>query len=172
MKIKDIEKHLVSVNDFPKKGISFKDITPLFLKPDVIKEIINTMKKLLENIEFDIIVAPESRGYLFGLPLALELNKPFVMIRKPNKLPRKTISVKYDLEYGSNVLEVHKDDIPKNSKILIVDDLIATGGTSIAIQELMAKLKCSVVAQIYLIELTKLVQFDKLIGKIFSLIKY
>lgn len=172
MKIKDIEKYLVSVNDFPKKGISFKDITPLFLRPDVIKEIINIMKMQLKNIEFDVIVAPESRGYLFGLPLSLELNKPFVMIRKPNKLPRKTLSVKYDLEYGSNILEVHKDDIPPNSKVLIVDDLIATGGTSIAIQELMSKLNCSVVAQIYLIELTKLVQFNKLEGEIFSLIKY
>ncbi len=172
MKISDIENAIVSINDFPKKGIVFRDITPLFLDPIKINFIIDEMAKLLQSIDFDVIVAPESRGYLFAVPLALKLNKPFVMVRKPNKLPRAKLSIDYELEYGHNILEIHKNDIKPNSKVLIVDDLLATGGTSCAIQEMVKQLDSLVVAHMYLIELEGLIKDQRLIGKVYSLIKF
>lgn len=172
MEIKDIENTIAKIKDFPKKGIIFRDITPLFLEPKKINFVIDKMIEKISSIDVDIIVAPESRGYLFGLPLALRMNKPFVMVRKPNKLPREKLSIDYELEYGNNTLEIHKNDIKENSKILIVDDLLATGGTTCAIQELMHQLKANVVAQVYLIELDGLADKTKLKGNVISLIKY
>lgn len=172
MDYKDIKDSIISVLDFPKKGIDFKDITSLFLDHKKIDFILEEMANFAKTFDFDVVVAPESRGFLFGVPLALKLKKPFVMVRKPNKLPRETESIEYSLEYGKGVLEVHKDDIKPNSKVLIVDDLIATGGTSIAIQKLMSKLNASVAGQVYLIELVNLCNHDSLEGKFFSLIKY
>lgn len=172
MKISDIEKTIVSIGDFPKKGIVFRDITPLFLEPKKIEFIIEQMAFYLSSIDIDVIVAPESRGYLFGVPLALKLNKPFVMVRKPNKLPRPKLSIDYELEYGHNILEIHKEDIKPNSKVLIVDDLLATGGTSCAIQEMIKQFNSKVVAHMYLIELEGLVKNQKLEGEVFSLIKF
>lgn len=172
MKISDIEKAIVSIQDFPKKDILFRDITPLFLDPNKINFIIDQMYNELSKVEYDVIVAPESRGYLFGLPLALKANKPFVMVRKPNKLPRPKLSIDYELEYGHNILEIHKDDIKPNSKVLIVDDLLATGGTSCAIQEMIKQLDSKVVGHMYLIELVGLANKSKLEGQVFSLIKF
>lgn len=172
MDIKDIEKSIAKIDDFPKKGIVFRDITPLFLEPTKVNFIIDEMIKFINPNNIDIVVAPESRGYLFGLPLALKINKPFVMVRKPNKLPREKLSIDYELEYGKNTLEIHKNDIKSNSNILIVDDLLATGGTTCAIQELIRKLGANVVQQVYLIELESLVDKSKLKGDVISLIKY
>lgn len=172
MTLKDVENKIARIDHFPNKGVIFRDITPLFLEIDTIKFIIQEMEKKLSSIDFDIIVSPESRGYLFGLPLALKTNKPFVMVRKENKLPRTKISVEYELEYGKGILEIHKGDIKPDSKILIVDDLLATGGTSIAIQNLVKKLDSKVVAQIYLIDLKGLWDKSKLDGSVFSLISY
>lgn len=168
----DIKKSIVSVLDFPKKGIDFKDITPLFLDYKKIDFIVDEMSKFASTFDFDIIVAPESRGFLFGLPLALKMKKPFVLARKKGKLPRPTQSIDYDLEYGKATIEVIKEDIKQNSKILIVDDLIATGGTSIAIQELVESLGAKVVGQVYLIELIELCNHEQLHGKFFSMLKY
>lgn len=172
MEWKDIENTIARIDDFPKKGIIFRDITPLFLEPEKINFIVDEMAKKVSSSKIDVIVAPESRGYLFGLPLALKMNKPFVMVRKPNKLPREKLSINYELEYGNNTLEIHKNDIKENSNILIVDDLLATGGTSCAIQELVSQLKANVVSQIYLIELEGLSDKTKLKGNVISLIKY
>lgn len=168
----DIKKTIVSVMDFPKKGIDFKDITPLFLQPKMIDFIIDEMATFAKTIDFDIIVAPESRGFLFGLPLSLKTKKPFVLVRKKNKLPREVESIDYELEYGTSTLQVIKEDIKPNMKVLIVDDLIATGGTSIAIQNLMKKLGAEVVGQVYLIELVELCKHENLMGKFFSMLKY
>lgn len=173
MELKDIENTIAKIDDFPKKGIVFRDITPLFLEPKKIDFIIDEMiKRIPSKDDIDVIVAPESRGYLFGLPLALKMNKPFVMVRKPNKLPREKLSIDYELEYGNNTLEIHKNDIKENWNVLIVDDLLATGGTTCAIQELVTQLKANVVSQIYLIELEGLADKTKLKGNLISLIKY
>lgn len=172
MDYQDIKDSIVTIEDFPKKGISFKDITPLFLDHKKIDFIVEELSKFAKTLDFDIIVAPESRGFLLGLPLALHMKKPFVPIRKKGKLPREVISQEYELEYGRATIEVTKNDIPPNSKILIIDDLIATGGTTIAIQDLLTKLNSTVVGQAYLIELVNLCDYQKLHGKFFSMIKY
>lgn len=172
MNYESIKNSIAIVEDFPKKGISFKDVTPLFLDSKKIEFIIDEMATFAKTVDFDVIVAPESRGFLFGLPLSLKLKKPFVPIRKKGKLPRKVVSEEYELEYGKAIIEISENDIPDNSKILIVDDLIATGGTSIAIQKLIKKLNCTVVGQVYLIELIELCDHEKLEGKFFSMIKY
>lgn len=172
MTIQDIKDSIISIKDYPKKGILFRDITPIFLNSEKVKFIISEFVKLIKEIDFDVIVAPESRGYLFGLPLALELNKPFIMVRKPNKLPRKTLSIDYTLEYGHNTLQMHQEDLKPNSKVLIVDDLLATGGTSFAIQKLIHLANCETVGHIYLIELLGLCDKSKIEGKLHSLIQY
>lgn len=172
MGYEEIKNAIATIEDFPKKGISFKDITPLLLDHKKMNFIIDELAKFAKTIDFDIIVAPESRGFLFGLPLALNLKKPFVPIRKKGKLPREVISQEYELEYGKATIEVTKNDIPPNSKVLIIDDLIATGGTTVAIQDLVTKLGSTVVGQAYLIELVGLCDYEKLQGKFFSMIKY
>lgn len=172
MTIKDIKDSIISIKDYPNKGILFRDITPIFLNSDKVKFIISEFVKLVKDLDFDVIVAPESRGYLFGLPLALELNKPFIMVRKPNKLPRKTLSIDYTLEYGQNTLQMHQEDLKPNSKVLIVDDLLATGGTSFAIQKLIHLANCKTIGHLYLIELLGLCDKSKIEGNLQSLIQY
>ena len=172
MEYENIKNSIATVEDFPKKGISFKDVTPLFLDPKKIEFITEQMAEFAKSFDFDVIVAPESRGFLFGLPLALKMKKPFVPIRKKGKLPRKVISEEYELEYGKAILEISEGDIPKNSKVLIVDDLIATGGTTIAIQNLIKKIGSVVAGQVYLIELVELCDYKRLEGNFFSMIKY
>lgn len=172
MTINDIKKDIASIKDFPKKGIEFKDITPLFLNPKKINFIVDKMSNFLEDLKYDIIVAPESRGFLFGLPLSLKTNKPFVLIRKKNKLPREVESIDYDLEYGKSTLEITKEDVKPGMNAVIVDDLLATGGTSIAIQNLLKKLSVNVVSHVYLIELEGMCDKKKLDGTFFSMIKY
>lgn len=172
LNIEEVKKLIVDVPNFPKEGIIFKDITPIFQHPDVLNKIIEQMAEITSQIDFDVIVAPESRGYLFAIPLALKTNKPFVFVRKKGKLPRETISITYTLEYNTTEIEIQKSDILPNQKILIIDDLLATGGTVRAIADLVQKMGASVTANIFLIELTFLNGKDKLIAPVHTIIKY
>jgi len=128
------------VPDFPTRGISFKDITPIFADPKIFKLTIKELAKLVKGHKFDVVCGLESRGFWFALPLANELGLPFVPIRKKGKLPRKTVSATYTLEYGKDAIEVHKQDIKPGARVLVVDDIVATGGTILATAELMKKL--------------------------------
>lgn len=161
------------VENFPKEGILFKDITPLLQDAKGLQESIDQMAKEVQDVEFDLVVGPESRGFIFGVPLAYKLQKGFVPVRKPGKLPYKTIGQSYDLEYGSNTIEMHIDAIKPGQKVIIVDDLLATGGTTKAIVELIEKLGGEVVKIVYLIELEGLNGREVLEGQnIVSLLKY
>jgi adenine phosphoribosyltransferase len=170
-KLNLIKEKIFTVKDFPRKGIAFKDITPIFKEPELVKNIIDLFVEKIKDIEYDIIVGPESRGFLFGIALSLAVNKPFVPIRKVGKLPREVISIDYGSEYGKSTIEIHKDDIKENDKILIIDDLLATGGTIFAIETLIKSVGAIPVANLYLIELVGL-QSKKLESKKISLIKY
>lgn len=154
--MKSLEDYIESIIDFPKKGIVFRDVTSVIGDKDGLKLAIDSMQELLSDIDFDVVVAPESRGFIFGMPIAYNLNKSFVPVRKRGKLPRETISKEYDLEYGSAVLEIHKDSIKQGEKVVIIDDLIATGGTLKAIVDLVESLGGKVVRICSLIELVDL----------------
>ena len=142
------------VPDFPKPGIIFKDITPILLDPQLTRDIIDEMVNHVKSLNLDAIVGIESRGFLFGFPLAQKLGVPFVLIRKKGKLPAETHQVTYDLEYGSATLEIHKDALCMNDKILIHDDLLATGGTACATAKLVELCGASVAGFSSLIELS------------------
>lgn len=142
------------VPDFPKPGIVFKDITPILLDPQLTRDIVNEMSRNVESLKLDAIVGIESRGFWFGIMLANKLNIPFIPIRKKGKLPYKTISYKYDLEYGSAEIEMHKDEIEKNWNILIHDDLLATGGTACAAAELIQMQNANVAGFSFVVDLT------------------
>lgn len=148
-----LENLIRDVVDFPKAGVIFKDITPLLQCPEGLRQAIDQMQAGLEDLEFDFIVGPESRGFLFGVPIAYNLNKGFIPVRKPGKLPYKTISQSYDLEYGSSTIELHVDAIKPGQKIVIVDDLLATGGTTRAMIDLIERMGGEVVKIEYLVEL-------------------
>jgi adenine phosphoribosyltransferase len=168
-----LEKYIRNIPDFPKKGIIFRDITTLLNKKNIYKKSIDDLAKLVRRKKIDYIVAAESRGFIFGGALAYKLGCGFVPIRKPNKLPYKTYRYTYSLEYGNDSLEIHRDAFPPNSRILIVDDLLATGGTALALVKLAKKLKGKIVGVIFLIELTALKGKDRLKKyPVHSLIKY
>lgn len=135
--IQDLHKHIRDVHDFPKPGIVFKDITPIFQNPQLCQRIVKQMAKEVQGLNLDVIMGVESRGFFFGLPLSWELNLPFVPVRKKGKLPYDTVSYDYDLEYGSACIEIHTDAILPGQKVLIHDDLLATGGTAAAAAELV-----------------------------------
>ena len=135
--MKELKDYVRSIPDFPEKGIIFRDITSILNDADGLSLAIDKIKEELEDLDFDIIVGPESRGFIFGVPVAYAMHKAFIPIRKKGKLPLETISVKDDLEYGSAELEVHKNDIKKGQRAVIVDDLMATGGTIEAIVKLL-----------------------------------
>lgn len=161
------------VDNFPKEGISFKDITTLLHDPETLREAIDQMAKIAKNYEFDYIIAAEARGFVLGTPLAYVMNKGFIPVRKPGKLPADVIQYRYDLEYGSDLLEIHRDALKEGDRILIVDDLLATGGTSRAMIELCEQMGAEVVACLYLIELEFLQGREQLKGyTIESLIPY
>jgi len=141
------------IPDFPKPGIMFKDISPLLADPKLFRATIDSFAQQWAGEHVDVVVGMESRGFLFGAPLAMELSAAFVPARKPGKLPYKTVSVSYDLEYGSNTLEMHTDAIKAGQKVLIVDDLLATGGTAKATRDLVLKLGGDVVAYCFVVEL-------------------
>ena len=145
-----------TIPNFPKDGIMFRDVTTVLQDKDALKFSIDSIQKELNDVEFNIIVAPESRGFIFGMPIAYNMNKSFVPIRKKGKLPYETVEESYDLEYGNSALEVHKDAIKPGDKVVIVDDLIATGGTLEAIIKLVEKLGGEVVKICTLIELPDL----------------
>ena len=158
----DLTNYVASIQDFPIEGILFRDITPVMQDGDAFRYACDELIKYAKKIGAEVVVGPESRGFIFGCPVAYELNIGFVPVRKPNKLPRKTISYSYDLEYGSNTLEIHEDAIKPGQKVLIIDDLLATGGTTEAAIKLVEKLGGEVVGCAFLIELVDLKGREKL----------
>lgn len=151
--MKRIEDYITSIPDFPEPGIIFRDITSVISSADGLKLAIDEMQKLLEGVEFDALAGLESRGFLFGMPIAYNLGKPFLPIRKKGKLPRATVEATYDLEYGTATIEMHRDDVTPGMKIVLIDDLIATGGTLEAAGRLVEALGGEVVKVICLLEL-------------------
>jgi adenine phosphoribosyltransferase len=171
--IKDLKDYVTTIPDFPEPGIMFRDITSVVQDADGLRLAIDTMEKLVDDVDYDVVVGAESRGFIFGTPIAYNERKPFVLIRKPGKLPRETEKMDYDLEYGSATLEIHKDAIKPGQKVLIVDDLMATGGTIEAMVKLIEKLGGTVAAVLVLMELEGLNGRDKLKGyRVESAIKY
>ncbi|WP_381415041.1 adenine phosphoribosyltransferase [Spiroplasma endosymbiont of Anurida maritima] len=171
MNLKD---YIIEVQDFPKKGISFKDITPILNDKKALAHTIRAFSDFAKKIDANVIIGPESRGFLFGVPTSYDANIRFVPARKPGKLPRKVLSESYDLEYGKNILEIHKGDIKKGDRVLIVDDILATGGTIDATIELVKRSHAKVVGVGIVVELTFLNGFkhvDEEIEKL-SLVKY
>lgn len=154
--MKKVEDYVRSIPDFPEKGIIFRDVTSVLQDAEGLKLAIDEMVKCLEGVDCDIIAGTESRGFVFGMPIAYLLNKPFVMVRKAGKLPCETVSKTYDLEYGTATIEIHKDAIKPGQKVVLIDDLIATGGTMKAAAELVEELGGEVVKMVFLIELAGL----------------
>lgn len=162
--MKKVEDYITSIPDFPKEGIIFRDVTSVLENKDGYKLAIDEMNKLLDGVEYDLIAGTESRGFIFGAPLAYMNNKGFIPVRKKGKLPRETVEKSYDLEYGSATIEIHKDSIHPGDKVVLVDDLIATGGTIEAAAKLIEELGGVVVKMIFLIELVDLRGRDLLKG--------
>ena len=162
--MKKIEEYVRSIPDFPEPGIIFRDITSVLQDADGLQLAIDSMIKLLDGVDFDVVAGTESRGFIFGVPIAYEMHKPFVPVRKKGKLPCETISQSYDLEYGSAEIEMHKDSIKPGQKVVLVDDLIATGGTIEAAIKLVEQLGGEVVKVIFLMELAGLKGRERLKG--------
>ncbi len=160
--MKKLEEYVTSIPDFPEPGIIFRDITSVLQDADGLHLAIDTYMKMLEGVDFDVVVGAESRGFIFGAPVAYLRGKPFITARKPGKLPRETVSQDYELEYGTASMEIHKDAIKPGQKIVIVDDLIATGGTVEAIAKLVEKLGGEVVKLVFMMELAGLKGRDRL----------
>ena len=162
--MKKIEEYVRSIPDFPEPGIIFRDITSVLQDADGLQLAIDSMIKLLDGVDFDVVAGTESRGFIFGVPIAYEMHKPFVPVRKKGKLPCETVSAKYDLEYGSAEIEMHKDSIKPGQKVVVVDDLIATGGTNEAMVKLIEGLGGKVVKTVFLMELAGLKGRERLEG--------
>ena len=156
MKKKKLEDYVVSIPDFPEKGIIFRDITSILQDADGLALSIDMILKELEGVDFDVVVGPESRGFIFGMPVAYAMHKSFIPVRKKGKLPRETVEMEYSLEYGTATIEMHKDAIVPGQKVVIVDDLIATGGTIEAIIKLIESLGGEVVKICFIMELAGL----------------
>ncbi|MDR1795001.1 MAG: adenine phosphoribosyltransferase [Erysipelotrichaceae bacterium] len=152
----DLKKYIADIPDFPIKGILFRDITPLMADGEAFKAACNRIIEFAKEIKADVIVGPESRGFIFGCPVSYALGIGFVPVRKPGKLPRETVSYKYNLEYGSNELHIHADGIVPGQRVLVVDDLLATGGTVVATNKLVEQLGGIVAGCAFLIELADL----------------
>lgn len=171
--MKKVEDYVRSIPDFPEKGIIFRDITSVIQSPEGLKLAIDGINESLKDVDYDVVVGPESRGFIFGVPVAYANGKGFVPVRKKGKLPCETISEDYSLEYGTATIEMHKDAIVPGQKVVIVDDLIATGGTTEAIIKLIERLGGKVVKIVFLIELEGLNGREKLAGyDVDSVIKY
>ena len=164
IKMKKIEEYVRSIPDFPEPGIIFRDITSVLQDADGLQLAIDSMIKLLDGVDFDVVAGTESRGFIFGVPIAYEMHKPFVPVRKKGKLPCETISQSYDLEYGQATIEMHKDSIKPGQKVVLVDHLIATGGTIEAAIKLVEQLGGEVVKVIFLMELAGLKGRERLKG--------
>jgi len=171
----DLKEKIRVIEDFPKEGISFKDITTLLKDKDAYKQTVETMVEICREKGVDVVVGPEARGFVLGAPVAYGLGVGFVLVRKPGKLPAETESYEYDLEYGKDTLEIHKDAIKPGQRVVIIDDLLATGGTALAVIKLVEKLGGVVAGVLFAMELTflngrqtldgyevhSLIQFDK-----------
>lgn len=160
--MKKIEEYVKSIPDFPEKGIIFRDVTSVLQDADGLHLAIDEIQKRLEGVDFDVIAGTESRGFIFGMPVAYNMHKPFVLVRKKGKLPRETVSMEYELEYGSATIEMHKDAVQPGQKVVLIDDLIATGGTIEAAAKLVEQLGGEVVKIVFLMELAGLNGREKL----------
>ena len=162
--MKKIEDYVISIPDFPEPGIIFRDITGILRDADGLKLSIDKIQEMLEGVEFDAVLGLESRGFIFGMPIAYNLHKAFIPVRKKGKLPRETVSAKYDLEYGTAEIEIHKEDLRPGMKVVIIDDLIATGGTVEAAVKLAESLGAEVVKIAFVMELAGLKGRERLAG--------
>ena len=162
--MKKIEEYVRSIPDFPEPGIIFRDVTSILQDADGLKLSIDLMQEKLEGLDFDVIAGTESRGFIFGVPIAYNMKKPFVPVRKKGKLPCETVSMEYDLEYGTATIEMNKDAIKPGQKVVVIDDLIATGGTIEAAIKLIEQLGGEVVKVVFLVELAGLNGRDRLAG--------
>ncbi len=160
--MKELKDYVISIPDFPEKGIIFRDITGILQDSDGIQLSIDALQGFLKDVDFDIIAGAESRGFIFGMPIAYNMKKPFASIRKAGKLPRETVSATYDLEYGTATIEMHTDSIKPGDKVVLVDDLLATGGTMEAAAKLVEQMGGEVVKMIFVIELAGLKGREKL----------
>ena len=173
MDISRIKNSIRTIPDFPKAGIQFKDITTLLQDCDAFKESIDVFYNRFKDKQIDVIVGIESRGFIFAAPLALELGTRFTLARKPGKLPSEVLTQEYQLEYGTDAIEIHKDAINNGDKVLIVDDLLATGGTARATSSIVKKLGGEIVSHAFLISLTFLNGYELLVpDPVFSIIEY
>ena len=171
--MKKLEDYVVTIPDFPEPGIMFRDITSVIQDPDGLKLAVDGLADLVRDLDFDLVIGPESRGFIFGVPVAYLLGKGFIPVRKKGKLPRETVSQKYDLEYGQAEIEIHKDAVCPGQKVVVVDDLIATGGSAEAAAKLVEKLGGQVVKMVFVMELAGLEGRKKLNGyNVESLIVY
>lgn len=169
----DLREYIASIEGFPKEGIIFRDVTPLLADGDAFHDACERLIEFARRLEADVIVGPESRGFMFGCPVSYALGVGFVPVRKPNKLPRKTLSCSYDLEYGSNTLEMHVDGIRPGQRVVIIDDLLATGGTVEATVKMIKELGGESVGCAFIIELSDLHGRDALSGmEVLSLLTY
>lgn len=162
--MKRIGDYVISIPDFPEPGIIFRDITGILRDADGLKLSIDKIQEMLEGVEFDAVLGLESRGFIFGMPIAYNLHKAFIPVRKKGKLPRETVSAKYDLEYGTAEIEIHKEDLRPGMKVVIIDDLIATGGTVEAAVKLAESLGAEVVKIAFVMELAGLKGRERLAG--------
>ena len=162
--MKRIEDYVISIPDFPEPGIIFRDITGILRDADGLKLSIDKIQEMLEGVEFDAVLGLESRGFIFGMPIAYNLHKAFIPVRKKGKLPRETVSAKYDLEYGTAEIEIHKEDLRPGMNVVIIDDLIATGGTVEAAVKLAESLGAEVVKIAFVMELAGLKGRERLAG--------
>lgn len=172
--IEDVKEKIRAVQDFPKKGIIFRDITTGLKDAETLQVMVDYLCDQYKDCKIDYIAGIESRGFIFGMPMAYKLDCGFIPVRKPNKLPAETIKESYDLEYGSDSIEIHADAIEKGANVLVVDDLLATGGTAQAACKLVKKAGGNLVGAAFLIELEALNGRDKLTdcGKVVSMLKY
>jgi adenine phosphoribosyltransferase len=172
--MKNLDNYVKAIPDFPKPGILFRDVTGILESPDGFQLTLDKAVGILSDVEFDLVAAPESRGFIFGAALADRLKVPFVPIRKPGKLPRETISESYALEYGEAVLHIHSDAVAKGEKVVLVDDLLATGGTALAAAKLVERLGGEVVRILFPIELEGFDARNAVLGKydVISLVRY
>lgn len=162
--MKNLEEYVRTIPDFPEPGIMFRDVTSVLQDADGLHLAIDTMQDLVKDLSFDVVVGAESRGFIFGAPIAYNNHKPFVLIRKKGKLPSETVSVDYELEYGKATIEMHKDSIQAGQRVLVVDDLIATGGTTEAMIKLIESLGGEVVGVVVMMELAGLKGRERLAG--------
>ena len=161
----DLKNHIREISDFPIPGVLFRDITTVLQSSKALKAAVDGMAQMVSDVEFDAVLGPESRGFIFGMPMSYNMGKGFVPVRKQGKLPAETQKIEYSLEYGTAVLEIHKDAVTPGKRFLLVDDLLATGGTAKAASELVSQMGGIIVAHAFFIELTELNGRDVLQGQ-------